>query len=320
VPDDPYPTSQYVLWAYRLLLGREPEDPAAVKAYPETSRLAVVNRFITSPEFRANGLEDIRPPHRRYMVELDNGLRFWLLSGDQYVSPAIATGDYESVETAFVRRHVTSGMAVVDIGANLGWFTTHLALLVGAKGRVDAFEPRSDLMDLLTKTVAENGLTNVTTHNFALASQNADGQVIWSTHDVNPGGTNLVSSDFVAPGITAQPVAVRTLDTCISHRVDFIKLDVEGSELLVFKGAERILAQDRPLILVELNPSNLMRTSGVSASEFGRYVEKWDYCLYGLAADGSCEKQLSNFELSAIQTLMNVAMLPKERAEFTAAG
>jgi FkbM family methyltransferase len=320
VPDDPYPTSQYVLWAYRLLLGREPENPEAVQSYPETSRLAVVDRFLSSREFLANGVASVRPRHRRYMVELDNGLRFWLLSGDEYVSPAIATGDYESLETAFVRRHVARGMAAIDIGANLGWFTVHLALLVGAEGRVDAFEPRSDLMDLLNKTIAENGLTNVTTHNVALAGQNADGQVIWSTHDVNPGGTNLVSSDFVGPNITAEPVAVRTLDACVSHRVDFIKLDVEGSELLVFRGAERILARDRPLILVEINPSNLMRTSGVSAAEFGRYVEKWDYCLYRLAADGSCEMRVSNSELSAIQTLMNVAMLPKERADLIAVG
>ena len=319
LPDDPYPTSQYVLWAYRLLLGREPEDPAAVEAYPETSRLAVVNRFITSPEFRASGLGDVRPPHRRYMVELNNGLRFWLLSGDQYVSPAITTGNYESVETAFVQRYVKRGMAAVDVGANLGWFTVHLAQLVAAEGRVDAFEPRYDLLELLNKTIAENRLSNVATHNFALAAQNSHGQVIWSVHDANPGGTNLVASDFVAPGITAQPIAVRTLDACISHRVHFIKLDVEGAELLVFKGAERILVKDRPLILVEINPSNLMRTSGVSAAEFGQFVEKWGYGLYGLAADGSCEKQVSNSELSAIQTLMNVAMLPKERSEFTSA-
>jgi FkbM family methyltransferase len=319
VPDDPYPTSQYVLWAYRLLLGREPEDPGAVEAYPETSRLELINRFISSPEFRASGLEDVRPPHRRYMVELDNGLRFWLLSGDQYVSPAIATGDYESLETAFVRRYVNRGMAAVDVGANLGWFAIHLALVVGAEGRVDAFEPRSDLMDLLTKTIGENGLTNVTTHNFALGSQNSRGQMIWSVHDVNPGGTNLVSSEFVASDITAQPVAVRTLDACISHRVDFIKLDVEGSELLVFKGAERILAKDRPLILVEINPSNLMRTSGVSAIEFGQFVEKSGYWLYEITADGSCGPQIPSCELSTIETLVNVAMLPKERAESTAA-
>src|SRR5215469_13382431 len=88
VPEDLYPTSKYVLWAYRLLLGREPEDPQAVESYPETSRLAVVDGFLSSPEFRANGVKNIRPPHRRYMVELDNGLRFWLLSGDRYVSPA----------------------------------------------------------------------------------------------------------------------------------------------------------------------------------------------------------------------------------------
>jgi FkbM family methyltransferase len=316
VPENSYPTSQYVLWAYRLLLGREPEDPQAVESYPETSRLEIVDRFITSPEFLASGISSLRPPHRRYMVELDNGLRFWLLSGDQYVSPAMATGNYEEIETAFVRQHVTPGMSVLDVGANLGWFTAHLSLLVGAEGRVDAFEPRSDLLDLLTKTVAENRLTNVTTHNFALGCQNTRGQVIWSVHDVNPGGTHLVSSDFVTADVMAQPVVVKTLDACISHRVDFIKLDVEGSELLVFQGAERILGKNRPLILVEINPSNLMRTSGVSAPEFGRFVEELHYCLYEIAANGRCGRQISASELTAIQTLVNVAMFPKEHAAF----
>src|SRR5262249_10560824 len=162
------------------------------------------------PEFRANGVGNLQPPHRRYMVELDNGVRFWLLSSDQYVSPAMATGDYESIETAFVSRQVTQGMAVLDVGANLGWFTVRLARLVGANGTVDAFEPRSDLKDLLSKTIAENRLTNVSIHNFALGSENARGQVIWSVHDVNPGGTHLVSPDFATSDVIAQPVAVKT--------------------------------------------------------------------------------------------------------------
>lgn len=314
MPDDPYATSQYVLWAYRLLLGREPEDAQAVEAYPETSRLTIVDRFVSSPEFRANGVGPVRPPHRRYMVELDNGLRFWLLAGDRYVSPAMATGDYEGIETAFVRRQVKRGMAVLDIGANLGWFTAHLSLLVGRNGSVDAFEPRSDLMDLLVKTIAENHLSNVTTHNFALGSQDSNGQVIWSAHDINPGGTHLVPSDFAAPEIMTQAVVVRTLDSCISHRIDFIKIDVEGSELLVFKGARRILTKDRPVILAEINPSNLLRTSGISAGEFGSFAEELGYYLYVIAADGNCGQRIQSSELSAIETLANVAMFPKERA------
>ncbi len=316
MPDDPYPTSQYVLWAYRLLLGREPEDPQAVESYPETSRLAVIDRFISSPEFLANGVRHACP-HRRYMVELDNGLRFWLLSGDQYVSPAMATGDYENIETAFVRRQVVRGMAVLDVGANLGWFTANLARLVGADGRVDAFEPRSDLMDLLTRTIAENRLTNVTTHHFALGSEECQGQVIWSVHDVNPGGTHLVSSDLAMPDIITQSVIVKTLDSYISHHIDFIKIDVEGSEFLVFKGAQRILSEDRPVILVEINPSNLLRTSAISATEFGLFVEKLGYGLYEIGANGCCGRQIQTSELSAIETLVNVAMLPKERAEST---
>src|SRR6516164_8712942 len=117
----------------------------------------------------------------------------------------MATGNYESMETAFVRRQVSRGMAVRDIGANLGSFTVHLSLLVGAAGRVNAFEPRCDLMDLLTKTITENRLANVTAHNFALGSENSDGQVTWSRLDDNPGGTHLVPPDFTTPEM-AQPV------------------------------------------------------------------------------------------------------------------
>ena len=93
VDQDPYPTSQYVLWAYRLLLGREPEDPQAVELYPETSRRRLVEAFISSPEFLGNQIRNVCSYHGRYMVELEDGLRFWLISGDQYVSPAMATGN-----------------------------------------------------------------------------------------------------------------------------------------------------------------------------------------------------------------------------------
>lgn len=319
MPQDPYATSQYVLWAYRLLLGREPEDLRAVESYPETSRLTIVERFLSSPEFLRSALGNLRPLHRRYMVELDNGLRFWLLSGDRYVSAAMATGDYENIETAFVRRQVAKGMAVVDIGANLGWFTIQLALLVGADGRVDAFEPRSDLFDLLTKTIAENRFTNVTTYNFALGSQDCRGQVIWSLDDANPGGTHLVAADLAMPGTITQPIDVKTLDSCVNHRVDFIKIDAEGSEFLVFKGAQRILTQDRPIILSEINPSNLMRTSGVSAAEFGVFAGEVGYCLYEIAANGSCGKRIRAGDLAEIEDLVNVAMFPKERADSAAA-
>jgi FkbM family methyltransferase len=117
-----------------------------------------------------------------------------------------------------------------------------------------------------------------------------------------------------APVIIAQPVLVKTLDSCVPHRIDFIKIDVEGSELLVFRGAERILTTDRPVILVEINPANLLRTSGISATEFGEYVERLGYALFEIAADGSCGRRIRTGELAAIPALANVAMLPAERA------
>jgi FkbM family methyltransferase len=313
---DDYATSQYLLWAYRLLLGREPENPQAVEGYPATSRRELVDRFITSSEFVINHrVGDIPSTPRRYMVELSNGRRIWLLTHDKHVSPAIAMENYEPVETAFVTRQVKRGMKVLDVGANLGWFAVHLADLVGPEGRVDAFEPRGDLFDLLNKTIRENRLTNVTLHNCALGAKNSQGQMMWSLRDVNPGGTYLDLSDTRDSEMKTQPIPVKTLDSTVSHRVDFIKIDVEGSEPLIFQGAERILTEDRPAIMTEINTDNLLRTAALSPMEFGAFVERFGYRLYEISEDGGCGRHLQTADLSIIGPLVNVAMLPKERGE-----
>ena len=205
-------------------------------------------------------------------------------------------------------------MAAVDIGANLGWFTVHLANLVGLTGRVDAFEPRADLALLLTRSTAENRLSNVVIHGYALGAEEGDGQMIWLREDSNPGGTNLVAATITDPAVMAQPVQVRTLDSCIEHRVDFIKIDVEGAEPLVLSGAQRILAKDRPILLVEINVPNLSRTSNISAAEFGSYVEGLGYRLHELLPDGSRGRPLMGCDLAAVDMLVNVAMVPQERA------
>jgi len=309
--ENPYPLPLYQLWAYRLLLGREPEHPHAVNSSPETSRRDIVQRFINSDEFLfRKSIERVPLTPLHYMVELDGGMRFWLLSGDQYISPAIATGTYEPAETAFIRRHVRPGMAVVDIGANLGWFTFHLAHITGPTGRVDAFEPRADLFDLLTRSVAESKLANVRLHNCALAAANSTGQMIWSSRDVNPGGTFLAEADFADAGARSHSITVRTLDACIAHRVDFIKIDVEGAELLVFHGAERILSEDRPVILAEINRPNLERTSHCSVAQFGDFAARFRYRLHQITADGGCGEEIGQAYLNDIRSVVNVAMVP----------
>jgi hypothetical protein len=98
-----------------------------------------------------------------------------------------------------------------------------------------------------------------------------------------------------------------------------MKLDVEGSEPLVLGGAKRVLSTDRPVILIEINPSNLLRTSGLTVAEFGSFINKFDYCVHGIGPDGNCTGRISIEELSAISTIVNVAMLPNERAETIAA-
>lgn len=77
-------------------------------------------------------------------------------------------GVYEPIDTAFVGRVVQPGDTVVDVGANIGYYTCYLARLVGPKGHVLAFEPAPDLIDILRDNVAFNGYENVQVLNQAV--------------------------------------------------------------------------------------------------------------------------------------------------------
>ena len=120
---------------------------------------------------------------------------------------------------------------------------------------------------------------------------------------------------FANSDVQAQLVAVKTLDSCVSHRVDFIKMDVEGSEPLVLKGAERIITQDKPIILIEINSENLLRTTGMAPMEFVNFVLDLDYRLHEILPDGSCGKPIVEAQLVRPQSVLNVAMLPRDRAD-----
>ena len=162
-------------------------------------------------------------------------------------------------ELDILDRFVHKGDLVVDIGANKGAYTYRLARLVGRSGRVEAFEPIKELSGYLISACRQLRLP-VDIHSCCLSDKVGKAQlsIPLNGDERQYGLASLEDRGSVA--MEVQHVPVNTLDQMLSGRrqpVRFIKCDVEGHELAVFRGAMSILKADRPTLLVEIEQRHL---------------------------------------------------------------
>lgn len=174
--------------------------------------------------------------------------------------PFTDDGDYQEVayhlhqrqllaeELPVLRNLVFPGATVFDIGANLGFFSAMLAGLVGPTGTVLAFEPAPEIFRKLVATVERNGLSQV--HPVKLGCGAKQEQMVLRQVTTSSGNASLVG--LGPPGET---VEIRRLDAIAEARreqPDLIKVDVEGFEPDVLRGAEAIIAESRPILYIEM--------------------------------------------------------------------
>lgn len=180
---------------------------------------------------------------------------------------------YEPDTTQFFKKTITSGTTVVDVGANLGYFTRLASSLVGPTGSVYAFEPDKENFLLLRKNTEH--LKNV--HCIQSAVSDTDDAV--SLYLSNKMGMHsLVEKNGSGRSIT---VPSTTLDRLYEKTdIHFIKIDVEGAERLVFDGMTKLLAR-KPVIVFEYNPWD----SKVLVDE----LEK-SYAVYKILRDGTLDR------------------------------
>jgi FkbM family methyltransferase len=197
------------------------------------------------------------------------------LYADEFVSNIIRRDRYwELPQTRLLVGHVKKADVVLDIGANLGYYTV-LAAKLASDGVVHAFEPDPDNFALLERNCALNGCANVVLHQVALAS--AEGPATLYRSVRNKGDHRLGGA-----GTDAEPVEiVRAIgDRVLAAlpRVDVIKCDTQGAEAEVFAGLERLLDRSvpKPLMLVEFEPTGLA-AMGRSPGELLDRFDRWGY-------------------------------------------
>ena len=206
--------------------------------------------------------------------------KMYVDSRDIGVTPFLLEwGFYEKYETALFKRLVKKGMAVVDIGANVGYYTLLAARLVGDEGKVFAFEPDLYNYNLLCKNIEVNRYRNVIPVQKAVSSKSGETKLFLDKS--NLGGHSLSEANVdKSASIT---VEVTSLDDYFKNtdcKIDVIKMDVQGSEMDVLEGMTNTINQNDNLkIITEFWPMGL-RNSGSSPIAFLNKLIEYGFALY----------------------------------------
>lgn len=191
---------------------------------------------------------------RNIIVFSKNGRKFRADLNDGMYKALFFMGYYEKHETEMLKRLVHEGDTVFDIGANFGWYTTLFAKLVGEKGEVHAFEPVPKIFNELKYNVKLNNVKdNVFLNNLALGAEK--GKAFINVFRKLPHGHASMST-LGRKDYETFECDVLTLDQYISDnaisKVDLIKCDVEGAEMMVLKGGSKLFMHKPPVVLIEL--------------------------------------------------------------------
>jgi FkbM family methyltransferase len=234
-------------------------------------------------------------------------------AADAAVTPGLRSGEYEPHLTAVFERYCRPGMTVVDVGANLGYYSLLASRLVGASGRVVALEPNSENCRLLLSSLRMGGVTNVQL--IPVAADTEAGWAYYSTHVGSNGGL-IEDQDLLKHPGTVVPTF--RLDDIVEGPVGFLKMDVEGAEGRVVKGATRLIERDRPIITTELKDEMLRRVSGTSVADYLGYFESVGYTPAVLEKTSGAEKPYASVaallaDWGDTDELRDVLLIPSSR-------
>lgn len=202
-----------------------------------------------------------------------------------------------SLEVEIYRTRIKPGMAVLEIGANVGFFTLLFSDLAGEKGRVLAFEPDPSNFRLLEKSIGENKRGNISCRQAAVSDRS--GTVKLFISEENRGDHRVYDC---GDGRGCVEVAAVSIDEILGPegRADFIKMDIQGAEYPALLGMADTLKNSPELaMLCEFSPS-LIRKSGASPEALLEKMAEYGFSLKYLDEETHSVKSASPSELLAL--------------------
>lgn len=241
-----------------------------------------------------------------------DGIKLDLRMGTDIARLVFLAGEIDPNEFSFLADVLKPGMCVVDVGANEGLFTLFFRKRVGLGGRVIALEPSVRELIHLKRNLRINRFLDVEV--VPLAVGDHVGRARLSLAEAGHAGHNALGTP-AAPWVSVVDqveVEVSTLDTLSDARnwprIDLIKMDIEGSELRALRGADRLLARDRPMLLLEAEQESLS-LRGASFSELLSWLAARKYRAMDFSSTDGRPTPLDTREPSSI----NLVFMPEEK-------
>lgn len=239
-----------------------------------------------------------RPPQAIYLgdhtvlLRTSHGYRLYVDSRDISLAPhLIMDGIWEPAVTALLNARVRHGMRAIDVGANVGYHSLHLAHLVGEQGRLVCFEANAALARLLVRSLEINGFRN-RARAHAKAASDSIGECDFSVFDRHLGASSFRVGETTAEEFHDRVSVVRvettTLDAACADLgpVDFMKIDAEGAESAVIAGAQTLIANSPNLEILMEFYRGFFPTPDETRAFFGRFTQQ-GFTLRKLSAEGT---------------------------------
>jgi len=190
-----------------------------------------------------------------------DGIHMELDTSDFIQRTIFLTGLWDSNVRSVIVDLLQDGDVFVDAGANVGYFTLLAAKLVGSSGRVFSFEPNPATLELMRRNIEINSYDNIKVYEAGLSDRDNTG-VLFLDNEGNSGAASQRQNYGVKV-----PINLVTLDSILEEnsvgQVRLVKIDVEGSEIQVLRGAERLLSSlNAPNVLCEVSELSLIKMGG----------------------------------------------------------
>ena len=220
------------------------------------------------------------------------------------------TKSYEPIETDLVKKHIKKNDRILDIGANIGYYTLLFASIIGSKGHVFSFEPEPKNFKILESNVKLNNFHNTTLEKLAVSNQSGNIELYLSDEGI--GQHRIHKSRFGKSSISVKMISIDDYFDNNFQKIDFIKIDVEGAEYDVLKGMKHILKNNSSIkILLEFNPINLIE-HGSDPKEFLDFLETHNFLLHIISEkNNQFQPILSINELLSLDYSINIFCVRK---------
>ena len=236
--------------------------------------ISALKRFAKELLLRTHPLLATVVPDKHSPYRFSGG-RIYLNVKESRMMLARALGLYEVEKTKAIRVLLGSGSIFVDVGVNKGDFTLLAARIVGDSGKVIAFEPEPVNCHWIRKSIELNGYRNVTLYEAALSDSDGTAQL----HLGEKSGWHTLLPERSSRNEGEITVITKKLDSVLEkreHKVDMLKIDVEGAELEVLKGAYKTLVNNRNVILL----IDIHQQLGVNPKELCEFLTELDFKIY----------------------------------------